>query len=593
MKDKWVKPCFMHGGTGAEIKIAAFDFETIGLGGAVNFATAMTEDDCENGLPAYCFSGADIVGKLFAHMLVRPGFVWFAHNAGYDWRYILRYLLDHRDLYKPEFSLRNDNSIFAIRVLVLATQSEKSPTYLQMRDSYAIWPHTLRELANSFCPDFPKGEIDFGRETFNPDKRAHVEYAQRDVEVLVRGLRKFNSVISEQYGVNLSGTVASTAMRAWERMLDKKVSYWNPKSHEQFVRKSYFGGLVFLTRNDVVKDAKTYDINSSYPYQMREHGAPYGAVRFVRLFDNSRPGIYDVTIGAPENLRVPIIPKRHIRGRLNSVLWPRGIFRTHATSIELDFALARGYRLYEIHEGRVWDSVIHPFDDFVTKAETIRAGFKGRTEEKVAKLIQNSLYGKFGARRERRALYAAADIDNFEGLEAFDEYGDYYVKTEYAEDLCVLPQWAVWITAHARLHLLKTIYDTLGVEAVVYGDTDSITCLGEIPTGKAYGEFKLEKEWKCFRAIAPKVYAGQLRSGEWTGACKGIPSKLAGGALFKKLFEEGIVTARIETLPSLMVTMKSPGATLRVMDRRSTDIANSKNWEQGPENRILPRRAAG
>jgi hypothetical protein len=42
-----------------------------------------------------------------------------------------------------------------------------------------------------------------------------------------------------------------------------------------------------------------------------------------------------------------------------------------------------------------------------------------------------------------------------------------------------------------------------------------------------------------------------------------------------------------------MVTMKSPGATLRVMDRRSTDIANSQNWEQGPENRILPRRAAG
>jgi hypothetical protein len=156
-----------------------------------------------------------------------------------------------------------------------------------------------------------------------------------------------------------------------------------------------------------------------------------------------------------------------------------------------------------------------------------------------------------------------------------------------------LPQWAVWITAHARLHLLKTIYDTLGVEAVVYGDTDSITCLGEVPTGKSYGDFKLEKEWKCFRAIAPKVYAGQLRSGEWTGACKGIPSKQAGGALFKKLFEEGMVTARIETLPSLMVTMKSPGATLRVMDRRSTDIAKSQNWEQGPENRILPRRAAG
>jgi hypothetical protein len=531
-------------------------------------------------------------------MCSHSDYVWFAHNAGYDWRYVLDYL--RSTPYKIQFSLRSDNSIFAIRV-------EFAPEkFLLMRDSYAIWPHTLRQLADAFCPELPKGDIDFGTCTFDPRQRAHVEYAKRDSEILVRGLRRFNEVILQRYDVNLAGTLASTALRAWERMLPEKVKevdwltgetswrrlgYFNPAPHEDFIRSAYFGGLVFLTSERQHEgQIHTYDRNSSYPAAMRE-GVPYGSVFTTRYVRRDRPGIYDVTIGAPDNLRVPIIPIRVHRGRDRAVLWPRGIFRTTVTSQELDFATRHGYRVYEVHEGRFWDGIIFPFNDFVDRAEEIRASFKGRTEEIVAKLIQNALYGKTVARRERRSLIHHTDVESVHGYFPWDEQGEYLVKTEYVDDMMCLPQWGVWITANARLAMLRMVYDVIGVENVLYGDTDSITCYGSMPTGKAYGAWKLEKTWAKFRPIAPKVYAGQLIDGTWTGAAKGIPSKQSKEELFRRLYEEGQVSVGITSLPSLMVTMKNPDARIKSITRKSTDIENSRNWQREENGAVLPRYA--
>jgi hypothetical protein len=583
MKSRWQKRCYSHGGRGRDFKIAAFDLETDGLGGKVLFATALME----GGTDVVCFRGRDCVADLFNYMCDYTDFIWFAHNAQYDWRYILNYL--HDLSFTMRFSLRNDNSLYAITVIL-----DDGKT-LRMRDSYALFNQPLRGLAATFCPELPKGDIDFDRETFDPNKRSHVDYAKRDVEILVRGLRRFSDIVRERYDVNLASTFASTAMRAWERMLDKETRYFNPVKHETFIRSGYFGGLVFLTRNDAVKGAKTYDINSSYPYQMRKHGVPYGRIWTVRTFYDDRPGIYDVTIGTPDNLRVPIIPKRSIRGVTQSILWPRGVFRTTITSLELSFAIKHGYRLFEVHSGRVFEQIIHPFDDFVNLAETVRAHFKGTAAEVVAKFIQNSLYGKLAARRERRGLYHERDIEDFTGCEAWDDGGRYWVKREYADDMMVLPLWAVWITANARLHLLRAVYEELGPDKVIYGDTDSITCVGDLPTGKAYGDWKLEKSWEEFRAIAPKVYAGRLVSGQWAGACKGLPTRSSAeeNRIFSELFHRGQSNAVIQSLPSLLVTMRGKSGSLRVMNRKSTDIANSNSWELGEPGEIRPRRITG
>jgi hypothetical protein len=591
----WRKRFFTHGGPGKKFRIAAFDLETTALDGDVIFATAMTEDMED----AVCFSGDDIIADIFEFMCCHRDFVWFAHNASFDWRYVLDYLRTRDDLF-CQFGLRSDNALFSVSVIF---GDGSAP--LKMRDSYAIWPHTLRQLAFSFCPEFPKGNIDFRRETFDPHKRSHVDYAKRDVEILVRGLRRFDTIIEEKYGVHLSATVAGTALRAWERMLDRADYYHNPVKHEPFIRAGYFGGLVFLTRSDKIenREVKTYDRNSSYPACMRQDGVPYGHVMRSRRIISDKPGLYEITIGAPDNLQVPIIPKRIAGGRNSHIQWPRGIFRTHATGAEIEFALVHGYRLFDVHDGLVWSELVFPFEDFIARAEIIRAAFKKRTEETVAKLIQNSLYGKFCAKRERRRLISAAEIDDTtEGFEPWDEGGHYYVKREHADDMMVLPQWGVFITANARIALLRKVYEEIGVENVIYGDTDSITCLTGMSTGTAYGEWKHEKTWIKFRAIAPKVYAGQLEDGTWAGAVKGIPTGDRDGdyekwwrnqLVFKQLYETGEVREQIDTLPSLMVAMKTGKSKLKTTFRRSTDIANSASWEIGEGEIVRPREAIG
>ena len=96
--------------------------------------------------------------------------------------------------------------------------------------------------------------------------------------------------------------------------------------------------------------------------------------------------------------------------------------------------------------------------------------------------------------------------------------------------------------------------------------------------GDAYGKFKLEKTWKTFRAIAPKVYVGELDSGVMLGAVKGIPKKKLTAADYIELMKQGNITADLSILPSFKSFMKGNRQT-KQMQRRSTDIKNSQTWK--------------
>jgi hypothetical protein len=327
---------------------------------------------------------------------------------------------------------------------------------------------------------------------------------------------------------------------------------------------------------------------------MREHGVPYGSATHTTRLLWDLPGVYEVEVVAPGDLRVPVLPARYQRGVTKGVRWPGGCFKTVVTNRELSFALSKGYCIKTVHRGLVWEKTIYPFKIFVDLAEKIRKGNRKTAFEEIAKLMQNSLYGKFGSRRERKRI--VTNVDESVGCVPLEYCPDFWVKTEYAADMMVLPQWAVFITANARLHLLKAVYDEVGVDNVLYGDTDSITVKhpGVLKNvGENYGQWKVDKEWSSFRAIAPKVYAGKrvnVEAGKsaFVGACKGIPSRQQGTRIFAELFSEGRTSIDIEYLPSFMVMMKSGERELKKVVRSSTDIANSLNWRvEG--NDVFPR----
>lgn len=547
-----------------EIIIAAADFETDGLGGKLLMAQWGIFRQIET------ITGDNIVPRFFEAIKDYPRpVIWFFHFGQYDWRYLLEYFETQK--LRVEIMMRTETDIYEIRIFF----GEKNPVIL--RDSYAIWPHSLGDLAKNFCPDLPKLEIDI--EHFDPENPEHIRYAKRDVEILLKGLTNYFDNVEELFGVTAGATVAGTAMRAWQRTLDTDEIYnaqeWNET--EVYIRNAYYGGLVFLTTNKPQFNCETYDINSSYPDSMMKFPVPYGRALAVDDFVEGKLGIYRCRVRAPDNIKIPILPGRNDRGNMR---WFAGEFDTQVTSPELIFAAQHGYEILEIYDGLVFEDKVKPFDEMILKCKAIRDTYPKTAREIVAKLMQNALYGRYASRRARHRLLSVLE-DDLIGCVPFDVAGFWYVKEEFAEDMQCLPQWSVFITAYSRIKLLHAAY-SVGIENVFYGDTDSLTIKAGsgncLDIGTNYGQWKLEKEWEIFRPIAPKVYTGKLKSGQFTGAAKGMPKKAMFDSHWSDLLLRGETAVETQSLDSLRVAFKKGVEPSRLLVRRSTNIEKSANY---------------
>jgi hypothetical protein len=565
----------------SDILVCTFDTETLGLGGSLLCVTWSTPLDSDIKIGA-----ASVDYWLDNIFLTLPSpCVHFAHFAQYDWRYIIPVILK-RGFDDVQFNLRTESDIYQI---VIKHDGKK---YI-MRDSYAVYSDTLDNLTKMFAPELPKLHIDFDNENFDIHNQSHLDYAIRDAQSLRVALINYFDSIYNLFGVTAGHTVAGTAMRAWQKTLDDNliISYSQDGENEQYIRDAYYGGIVFLTNNEQHKNAVTFDINSSYPYIMQSYDMPLGRATQTQKYQDGKLAIYDVSIIAPDNLRIAILPSRNARGGME---FRRGLLRTKITNYELDYALLNGYVLQEIHGGLYWKETINPFYDFVEKCKSIRKEHKGKSYEKIAKLMQNSVYGKFGARRERVSVivgYENLDLDKG-GISPFsDDLDDLFLVEEYSDDMPCKPEWSVFITALARLRLISTAY-AVGVDNVLYGDTDSLTVkeqadISAIDVGDEYGQFKMEKTWEFFRAIAPKTYAGKIKGGKWTGAGKGLTRKSMNEKKYKELYYTEKTEVEYLSLSSLMVSMKKGFKPAVKKSRVSSDIKKSGNFNCENGNIIL------
>jgi hypothetical protein len=574
---------YVRSGQGKRPLMAAFDTETLGLGGRILAGSWMLEGQQS----ANYVSGPNTVQDLFYTMCENHQYTWFAHNAQYDLRYFLDCL--KMDMDRLHIYMRTDADIFMI-VVDLPEYGENAQ--LVIKDSLALFPQSLAKFTESFCPELPKLKLDFDHIQFDPKNEDHIAYAKRDVEALLKALIRFDDLLFETFDVHAKATTASTALAAWQRSLDKQANFRPPHNkHDGFIRDAYYGGLVFLTDTRKINNAQTYDVNSSYPYQMMTHPVPIGNPERTKFFDRRYLGIYRVIVRAPDDIIVPILPVRDRKG----IVWPSGQFETTVTSIDLEFALDHGYRLLAVLEGICWEKSDVLFKPFVEKCRHLRQQYKGQPLEIVAKLMQNSLYGKFGSKKERRKIYASLPDDDETGFEA---WGDFFIRDEIDDEMLAMPQWAAFVTAYARRHLLHAIYE-VGPANVLYGDTDSLTVRqGYAPAnvGNDYGQFKHEKQWGVFKARAPKVYAGDILTDQGIkriGAIKGIPRKRwhDSGALDIILAgENGTVT--YTTLPNLLDVMKgNPGEAYQAK-RSISIIENSRTWKLLPDGRVRPKKFA-
>jgi DNA polymerase elongation subunit (family B) len=553
------------------IIFCTFDTETKGLGGELLCTTWDTP------IGTGISIGSHSMIDWFDEILLSYPYpcIHYAHFAQYDWRYLIPELLK-RQFDSLEFNLRTDKDIYQIKIKI----GEKQ--YI-MRDSFALYPDKLEKFAKSFSSDLLKLSFDFDNVEFDVTNPEHLEYAKRDAQTLRQCLINYSMAVKSIFNVTIGHTAAGTAVKAWQKTFDPEtiISYSEDGEREEFTRSAYFGGVVFLTTNRQLKNCRTFDVNSSYPYVMQTFPMPIGSPTEVSEYMPNKMGIYEVDIEVPDEIVIPIIPSRNNRGNMQ---WRRGRFVTRITNFELEFAVKHGHIIHEIKSGLVWNSTINPFHSFIEKCKSIRKENPGTSYEQVAKRGQNSLYGKYGAKRKtNRIVFGQENLTETSEAQLFsEEMDDVFIVSEYSEDMPCKPEWAVFITACARIRLLAAAY-AIGAENVVYGDTDSLTVregadISQLDCGSEYGQFKLEKIWECFRAVAPKTYAGKLECGKWTGAGKGLSASKMTTEKYQELYRTGKTSVDYLSLPSLVVALRKGIKLAAPMSRVSSDIANSVNF---------------
>ncbi len=453
----------------------------------------------------------------------------YAHNGGkFDWIYMFPFL----EAYTEVLIISGRIARFTIGEI-------------EFRDSWNILPVPLAKLG--------KGSIEFWK--LEADVRhLHMEEIRRYNKQDCVALWDSVALFTEMYGTKL--TLASAALDFWSKHFDHEI----PKSDAFFYERMkpyYSGGRVECFHKGMIEgDFHVVDINSAYPYAMT-HKHPL-STEYDPIIPKKDAAIIPQSFYRIEGIASGSLPFKDEHGALK---FPNdGETREFQISgWEFQAALdTKTLRNWKVLERRDFLKEID-FCDYVDHFYAMKAAApKESSEYQFAKLMQNALYGKFGACPEHYASYGIVPVQDIctviqdptislgRNQGPWDWAGS---LGEFAlmEGKCPVTgernpvqsdyynvATAASITGFVRAFLWRHIckVKALGGQ-VLYCDTDSIVF--KLPKGKKMpfdfskklGDWTDEGE-KCggFHggAIAgKKMYAFQAKDeSHWKKACKGV-----------------------------------------------------------------------
>jgi hypothetical protein len=163
----------------------------------------------------------------------------------------------------------------------------------------------------------------------------------------------------------------------------------------------------------------------------------------------------------------------------------------------------------------------------------------------IAKLLMNSLYGKFGMtddlanhvivntdkldkliESENKDRITSTELDDDLFLVSYHDINEFKLMDDYT-DFDISVGIASAITSYSRIHM--TQFKNLPDNLMYYTDTDSAVMekpLDKSLVGKELGQMVLEKEYKEFVSLAPKVYGGILTNNKTFTKVKGFTKQI-------------------------------------------------------------------
>lgn len=308
------------------------------------------------------------------------------------------------------------------------------------------------------------------------------------------------------------------------------------------IRPAYRGGYVYLNpkyKGATVGEGRIYDVNSMYPWVMYTKPMPYGEfMRFSGKYEyNERYPLSISTFVASFKLKQDHIPTIQLKsggsyGTTEYVVNSNGFETLTLTNIDMDL-LFKHYAVdvAQYIGGYCFKSGTGFFNEYIDKWMEVKQNESGAKRE-LAKLMLNSLYGKYGSNPHKKN-----SVPKWDEVKNRVSYST--IEKSEGEDSVYLPV-GIFITSYARQHIITEAqrnYDNF-----IYCDTDSLHLLGtnhDISNihSTNLGAYDLENEFTCAKYMRPKRYMFEA-NGRWKIKCAGLPSD-ARESLTIENFEEG------------------------------------------------------
>lgn len=512
----------------------------------------------------------------------------YFHNLKFDGSFIISWLLHNNYEYIKDKKMRHDNSFTTLVtdmgqfycIDIYFKVNKHYSNKVRILDSLKIFPNfSVERVAEGFALPISKLEIDYKKK--RPIgwelTEQEIAYIRNDVEIMARALH----IMFEQ-GLNKM-TIAGDAFASYKNFMPNfRIRFpILSKNVDSDIRLAYRGGFTYL--NEIYKEKKLgkglkIDKNSMYPSKMVQKPLPYGNPEFFEgeyRYDPTMP-LYIQSLTCSFDLKEGKIPSIQLKNNL-SFLPNEYISSTNGKLVTIslcspDYELfKKNYHIHNtvFHGGWKFKQCKGMFDDYINywMNQKIKAGKEGNQPmRQIAKLMLNSLYGRFGLSIQARQKFPYLDE---KGIVRFG------LLPEEERDPVYIPV-ACFITSYGRVDVIETSMKIreyslkkYGYDAYIYSDTDSIACLlndddlenlkGEIFIDDyELGAWALEEHFDNFLGIRQKCYMTEI-DGETHVTVAGLPKYLAPLITFDN-FRKGFSTKGM-TLDELIKMAKENGAT--------------------------------
>ena len=471
-------------------------------------------------------------------MVLQYGHITIAmHNLSYDAQ-IIR-LIDfvvRKRFYDLELKQAITSGIFYLKF-----QDKSRHKILEFLDTYNYFKYSVEKMGLSLGIKKQIEDYELNPSDWNNKLKDGMgqERAKNDTEILYKYFMRF--LHNDKFVIGLS--LASTSFKTYRKKYQKLVIS-HPIDLIDSSLSSYRGGRCepYIINKEPVY-LKSYDINSLYPYVLRNNKYSYKFHRLVDKIDfesiekNDYNYLYNVDYAYADNpLRLPIMVKSS-DGMLTQSYTANNVWLTGQEILAM-------YKqsdsiMFRFHSGQEWHSDFL-FTDFIDDFYNMRL-HADKIEGKMLKDVMNSNYGKWGQHKRQSEILALGDIDpltlstlmDIDNADkrivsindiTYNKHGDYItISKEMNKESMYSPLIASECTANARL-INFDYQNQIGFKHVYYSDTDSFFIDRDWTTSNALGKLKLEKEG-MFYIFDAKDYQYTDSKGIIYATHKGITKK--------------------------------------------------------------------